>query len=81
MNGENMTATADTIIRAWTDQEFRDSLTEEELRDMPANPAGEFQEIIAFNGTHAIEASTVSVVCLTSCALTFGDTSDNCCAG
>ena len=71
----------ETIVRAWTDPRFRDSLSEEELREVPANPAGEFQEIIAFNGTHAIEASTVSIVCITSCYLTFGDTSDNCCAG
>ncbi|MEE4420617.1 MULTISPECIES: mersacidin/lichenicidin family type 2 lantibiotic [Streptomyces] len=71
----------DTIIRAWTDQSFHDSLSEEEIRAIPANPAGEFQEILAFNGTHAIEASTVSIVCITSCMFTFGYTSDNCCAG
>ena len=51
-----------------------------QLQQIPANPAGEFQEIIAFNGTHAIEASTVSVVCIGSCFFTFGDSSDACCA-
>ncbi|MFF8313258.1 hypothetical protein [Streptomyces lydicus] len=56
-------------------------MSEKEIRALPANPAGEFQEILAFNGTHAIEASTVSIVCITSCMFTFGYTSDNCCAG
>ncbi|GAA1118639.1 MULTISPECIES: mersacidin/lichenicidin family type 2 lantibiotic [Streptomyces] len=71
----------DTVVRAWTDQRFRDSLSEEKLRAIPANPAGEFQDIVSFNGKQAVEASTVSVVCITSCVMTFGDSSDNCCAG
>ncbi|CAK7287026.1 MULTISPECIES: mersacidin/lichenicidin family type 2 lantibiotic [Streptomyces] len=75
-----MTVATETIVRAWTDETFRDSLSEEQRQQIPANPAGEFQEIISFNGTHAIEASTVSVVCLGSCFFTFGDSSDACCA-
>ena len=70
-----------TLVRSWTEPEFRDSLTAEELAALPPNPAGEFQEILGFNGLHEVEASTVSIVCITSCIFTLGNTSDNCCAG
>ena len=28
------------VIRAWRDEEYRDSLTEQELSSLPENPAG-----------------------------------------
>lgn len=75
-----MSVGTDTIVRAWTDQSFREALPEDLLRQIPDSPAGEFQEILSFSGSQAIEASTVSVVCLGSCYFTFGDSSDDCCA-
>jgi mersacidin/lichenicidin family type 2 lantibiotic len=70
----------DTVIRAWTEQEFRDSLDESELAALPPNPAGEFQEILGFNGLQPVEASWVSVVCIGSCVFTLGSSLENCCA-
>ena len=32
------------IIRAWKDKSYRDSLTAEQLANLPANPAGELNE-------------------------------------
>ena len=37
---KKQTLTAHDIIRAWKDKNFRDSLTEEQRAQLPANPAG-----------------------------------------
>ena len=37
---KKQTLTVNEIIRAWKDKNFRDSLSEEQRAQLPANPAG-----------------------------------------
>ena len=37
---KKQTLTVNEIIRAWKDKQFRDSLSEEQRAQLPANPAG-----------------------------------------
>ena len=37
---KNQTLSVNEIIRAWKDNNFRDSLSEEQRAQLPANPAG-----------------------------------------
>jgi mersacidin/lichenicidin family type 2 lantibiotic len=37
---KKQTLTVNEIIRAWKDKNFRDSLSDEQRKQLPANPAG-----------------------------------------
>ena len=39
MSDKKNTLTSEEIVRAWKDEEFRNSLTEEQLASLPASPA------------------------------------------
>ena len=36
----------DDIIRAWKDEDYRDSLSEEQRSQLPENPAGMLEEVV-----------------------------------
>ncbi len=38
--------TNDEIIRAWKDEDYRDSLSEEQRSQLPENPAGMVEEVV-----------------------------------
>ncbi len=51
------------IVRAWKDEEYRQTLTEEQLNSLPANPAGELKdtELTAVCGGGGPEVSDLGV--------------------
>lgn len=55
------------IIRAWKDAEYRDSLSEVELRNLPANPVGTVTASI-----NSSEAFRTGILCLLTTDLSRG---------
>jgi mersacidin/lichenicidin family type 2 lantibiotic len=50
------------IIRAWKDAEYRQSLTSDELKQLPANPVGEV-ELSESDLAQVVGGSTGGIVC------------------
>ncbi len=49
--------TVEQIVKAWESPEYRQTLTEEQLRQLPANPAGEVQFQIPSTSDKSIEVA------------------------
>lgn len=55
------------IIRAWTDAEYRSSLTSEQLSCLPPNPAGELPDVTWIAGGDGVDATLMPTKCLVCC--------------
>jgi mersacidin/lichenicidin family type 2 lantibiotic len=58
------------IVRAWKDETYRRSLTEEQLADLPPHPAGdiEFERGPVAAKTNGNKCSPTTVVCTALCS-------------
>lgn len=76
------------IIRAWKDEEYRNSLSEAQRAELPDNPAGAIElpddelENAAAAGTPAIVSAATAVTVAASCSPTCDNTAlDGSCGG
>ncbi len=49
------------IVRAWTDKEYRNSLTPEQLASLPENPAGNAEELVDYELANLSNATPQTV--------------------
>jgi mersacidin/lichenicidin family type 2 lantibiotic len=50
------------VLKAWTDQEYRQTLTAEQIAALPANPAGELSDMEQLNVTGGHGSNTAGDV-------------------
>lgn len=56
----------ETVIRAWKDKVFRDSLTDAERAMLPPNPAGLIELSDDDLGLMAVDAAATGLICVTT---------------